>query len=237
MSAPNLFWEWRIRCMVFLGVPMLVYLLERFLRIYRQKSWRTRVLSTKPLPGNVTAIIFSKPKRFKYKSGMYVFIKCPSISRFEWHPYTLTSAPQDNFLSVHIAQLGDWSSAINAKFSSSASSEAMTCTPNKIPFTSVPVEASVASDSFSASRETSEVTLGSLNELLELKEDSRAETKLFVDGPYGAPAQDHEEHKVLLLVGAGIGVTPFASILRNLLNQFEDHRCMHCGKVWYFSKY
>ena len=48
--------------------------------------------------------------------------------------------------------------------------------------------------------------------------------KLLVDGPYGAPAQEYQNYDVLLLVGLGIGATPFISILRDLLNntRLED---------------
>ncbi|KAL8141610.1 hypothetical protein V2J09_014642 [Rumex salicifolius] len=42
--------------------------------------------------------------------------------------------------------------------------------------------------------------------------------KLLIDGPYGAPAQDYQKYDVLLLVGLGIGATPFISILKDLLN-------------------
>jgi len=41
--------------------------------------------------------------------------------------------------------------------------------------------------------------------------------KLKIDGPYGAPAQDYKKYDVLLLVGLGIGATPFISILKDLL--------------------
>lgn len=34
--------------------------------------------------GNVLALYMSKPPGFKYKSGMYMFVKCPDISNFEW---------------------------------------------------------------------------------------------------------------------------------------------------------
>lgn len=34
--------------------------------------------------GNVLALYMSKPPAFKYKSGMYLFVKCPDISSFEW---------------------------------------------------------------------------------------------------------------------------------------------------------
>ncbi|KAL5995755.1 hypothetical protein ACLOJK_025824 [Asimina triloba] len=45
--------------------------------------------------------------------------------------------------------------------------------------------------------------------------------RLLVDGPYGAPAQDYRNYDVLLLVGLGIGATPFISILRDLLNNIR----------------
>lgn len=47
-----------------------------------------------------------------------------------------------------------------------------------------------------------------------------------MDGPYGAPAQDYQNYDVLLLVGLGIGATPFVSILKDLLNNSrtaEEH--------------
>ncbi|KAG4949500.1 hypothetical protein JHK86_042739 [Glycine max] len=53
-------------------------------------------------------------------------------------------------------------------------------------------------------------------ELMQL--DQRGQPRLLVDGPYGAPAQDYQNFDVLLLIGLGIGATPFISILRDLLN-------------------
>jgi len=37
-----------------------------------------------------------------------------------------------------------------------------------------------------------------------------------IDGPYGAPAEDVFNVEIAVLVGAGIGVTPFASILKHI---------------------
>ena len=45
---------------------------------------------------------------------------------------------------------------------------------------------------------------------------------MIVDGPYGSPTQYHEDFNTVLLVGAGIGVTPFASVLRHLLHCFQE---------------
>ncbi|KAI5384695.1 hypothetical protein KIW84_071634 [Lathyrus oleraceus] len=50
------------------------------------------------------------------------------------------------------------------------------------------------------------------------KYKSGQQPKLLVDGPYGAPAQDYQNFDVLLLIGLGIGATPFISILRDLLS-------------------
>jgi hypothetical protein len=46
--------------------------------------------------------------------------------------------------------------------------------------------------------------------------------KLCIDGPYGAPAQDFRKYDVLLLVGLGIGATPFISILKDMLNNIKN---------------
>lgn len=40
----------------------------------------------------------------------------PAISRFEWHPFTITSAPEDSVISVHIRKAGDWTGDINDFF-------------------------------------------------------------------------------------------------------------------------
>jgi NADPH oxidase len=40
--------------------------------------------------------------------------------------------------------------------------------------------------------------------------------KIRIDGPYGAPAEDVFMNEVAVLIGTGIGVTPFASVLKHL---------------------
>jgi len=48
--------------------------------------------------------------------------------------------------------------------------------------------------------------------------------ELFVDGPYGTASEEVFGFEVLILVGAGIGVTPFASILKTLAIQSKQDR-------------
>lgn len=45
--------------------------------------------------------------------------------------------------------------------------------------------------------------------------------KVLIDGPYGAPAQDYKKYEVVLLVGLGIGATPFISIVKDIVNNMK----------------
>lgn len=40
--------------------------------------------------------------------------------------------------------------------------------------------------------------------------------KLYIDGPYGSASQDHVKYDILVLIGLGIGATPFISILKDV---------------------
>jgi respiratory burst oxidase len=100
------------------------------------------------------------------------------------HPFSITSAPGDDYLSIHVRQLGDWTRELKRVFSAA-------CEP----------------------------PVGGKSGLLRADETTKkALPKLLIDGPYGSPAQDYSKYDVLLLVGLGIGATPFISILKDLIN-------------------
>jgi predicted ferric reductase len=63
------------------------------------------------LPSNVIYLELEKPG-FYYKAGQYCFLNCPLISKYEWHPFTISSCPQQEFMSFHIRCVGDWSNFI-----------------------------------------------------------------------------------------------------------------------------
>ncbi|KAK3227915.1 hypothetical protein Dsin_007777 [Dipteronia sinensis] len=168
---------------MYLAVPVLLYAGERTLRIFRSGFATVRLLKVAIYPGNVLTLQMSKPPQFRYKSGQYMFVQCPAVSPFEWHPFSITSAPGDDYLSVHIRQLGDWTQELKRVFS-----------------------------------EACELPVAGKSGLLRADETTKKSLpKLLIDGPYGAPAQDYRNYDVLLLVGLGIGATPFISILKDLL--------------------
>lgn len=101
-------WAW-------IGIPIIIYLLERLARVYRTTK-DVQVLDAELLPGRVLALKLSKPKNFNYRSGNYVFINVPAVAQFEWHPFSLTSAPSANHLSLHIKVVGDWTEELYTRF-------------------------------------------------------------------------------------------------------------------------
>ncbi|CAK9330068.1 unnamed protein product [Citrullus colocynthis] len=157
---------------MYIAIPVSLYTGERIFRAIRSCLYEVNVLKARTYSGKVLFLKLSKPERFKYQSGMYVLIQCPQISPFEWHPYSLTSAPQDTHLSVHIRNLGDWSYELYSLFH-----EGISPTSKEYP-------------------------------------------KIFMDGPYGAASQDHVKYNRVVLIGLGIGATPFMSILKDVLIRF-----------------
>ncbi|XP_020536651.1 respiratory burst oxidase homolog protein E isoform X2 [Jatropha curcas] len=169
---------------LYISAPLLLYVAERSVRTCRSGHYSVKILMVSVLPGNVFSLTMSKPQGFKYKSGQYIFLQCPAISPFEWHPFSITSAPGDDCLSVHIRIVGDWTQELKRVFTEVNDSSAV-------------IDRAIYGQPGAV---------------------QRGQPKLYVDGPYGAPAQDYQNYDVLLLVGLGIGATPFISILRDLLN-------------------
>ncbi len=55
--------------------------------------------------------------------------------------------------------------------------------------------------------------------------------KLYLDGPFGEGHQEWTDFEVSVLVGGGIGVTPFASILKDLVFKSSIKSKFQCKKV------
>ncbi|XP_016051238.1 PREDICTED: NADPH oxidase 1 isoform X3 [Miniopterus natalensis] len=157
-------WKWIL-------APGVLYIFERILRFYRSQQ---QVMITKVVmhPSKVLELQMIK-RGFSMEVGQYIFVNCPSISYLEWHPFTLTSAPEEDFFSIHIRAAGDWTENLIKAFEQQHS---------PIP-------------------------------------------RIEVDGPFGTVSEDVFQYEVAMLVGAGIGVTPFASILKSIWYKFrhEDH--------------
>jgi len=117
---------------------------------------------------------------FAAKAGQYVFINCPEVSLFQWHPFTLTSAPEEDYLSLHIRVVGNFTSEL---------ADRLGCGD---------------ADTKKHDQRTGPTQMAKLL------------PRILVDGPYGSASEDVFKYEVAVLVGAGIGVTPFASVLKSI---------------------
>lgn len=60
----------------------------------------------------VTYLEFKRPQGFTYRSGQWVRVACLELGTDEYHPFTLTSAPHEETLSLHIRAVGPWTSKL-----------------------------------------------------------------------------------------------------------------------------
>ncbi|HEX8792253.1 MAG TPA: EF-hand domain-containing protein [Polyangiaceae bacterium] len=84
---------------------------EQVLRL-RRRGKATEVTKARVLRSGVTRLEIRRPAGFTHHAGDYLFLRIPHIARHEWHPFTITSAPESALLTVHVRSLGNWSSAL-----------------------------------------------------------------------------------------------------------------------------
>lgn len=75
---------------------MNVYVDCIFHRVIWMRSGRgkTYISSGILLPSKVTHLVIKRPHHFYFRPGDYVFVNIPAIAKYEWHPFTLSSAPE-----------------------------------------------------------------------------------------------------------------------------------------------
>ncbi|XP_022126952.2 NADPH oxidase 5 [Pieris rapae] len=109
--APN-FWKWFI-------APGTIYILERVLRLTWMRSERGKsyIASGILLPSRVTHLVVKRPSLFHFHAGDYVFVNIPDIASYEWHPFTISSAPdQEDYIWLHIRGVGQWTNRLYEYF-------------------------------------------------------------------------------------------------------------------------
>uniref|UniRef100_T1IYT7 NAD(P)H oxidase (H2O2-forming) n=1 Tax=Strigamia maritima TaxID=126957 RepID=T1IYT7_STRMM len=148
----------------------------------------TKVLDIFPwTSNNVIKVKFYRPPNFKYLSGQWIRLSCTAFKTQEYHSFTLTSAPHENYLSTHIKAQGPWTWKLRNYFD-----------PLNLP-------------------------------------EHQMLPKIRLEGPYGGGNQDWYKFEVAIMVGGGIGVTPYASILNDLVFGTSTNRYsgVACKKVYF----
>uniref|UniRef100_A0A1I8PMR9 NADPH oxidase 5 n=1 Tax=Stomoxys calcitrans TaxID=35570 RepID=A0A1I8PMR9_STOCA len=109
--GPN-FWKWFL-------VPGIIYIVERVLRFVwmRGDHGKTYISSGLLLPSKVIHLVIKRPYNFNFRPGDYVFVNIPVIANYEWHPFTISSAPeQEDYMWLHIRTVGEWTNRLYRYF-------------------------------------------------------------------------------------------------------------------------
>ena len=171
-------------------LPLILYIFDVFMR--QSNVITTEIMNWKAHQDEgqqITELVIKCPENFSYTPGQYAELKFLPISRTEWHPFTIASAPNENEsdgnlnhasknisvgqnkLVFYIKNSGRWTEA----FFDYASAFDLTKSIN-------PVE-------------------------------------IQIRGPHGAPAMNYSEYNHIVLVGSGVGVTPLLSIWKYLVSK------------------
>ncbi|PON58183.1 Cytochrome b245, heavy chain [Parasponia andersonii] len=152
-------------CMILPGI--FLFVIDRYLRFLQSRD-RVRLLSTRLLPGGTFELNFAKSPALEYNPTSILFINVPTISKLQWHPFTISSKSnmEPDKLSIVIKTEGSWSQRLYKHLSSSID-----------------------------------------------------HLEVSVEGPYGPTSFSFLRHEALIMVSGGSGITPFISIIREIMFQ------------------
>nr|XP_046251048.1 NADPH oxidase 5 isoform X1 [Scatophagus argus] len=270
------FWKWFV-------VPGLVFLLEKIVGIAVSRMGGLYIVEVNLLPSKVTHLVIKRPQFFHFKPGDYVYINIPVIAKYEWHPFTISSAPeQSDSLWLHVRSMGQWTNRLYEYFrqpeSQTVSSKRLSTSlrnhrqlmkAQEDLFSSTNCNGAVASNEDDAIElmmyrqsgcrsdaapppmcgsqgpaeplpdELGPAERGEAPPLREVSakfgENHRfCNIKCYVDGPYGTPTRQIFASEHAVLIGAGIGITPFASILQSIMYRYRRRKqnCPNCNYSW-----
>ncbi|KAI3325526.1 ferric reductase NAD binding domain-containing protein [Xylariaceae sp. AK1471] len=201
-TAIGVFWQYWI-------YGGFIYLAERIAREVRgrHKTYISKVIQH---PSNVCEIQIKK-ENTKTRAGQYIFFCCPEVSLWQYHPFTLTSAPEEDYISIHMRVVGDFTrgvaTALGCEFGKKDGGKDA---PSKV----------VGVDNQN----------GEVDPALR-----RVLPRVYIDGPFGSASEDVFKYEVSVLCGAGIGVTPFASILKSIWYRMNyPQKKTRLAKVYFF---
>jgi len=154
------------------------------------------------LPADVIRVTI--PKRFDYTAGQYCFLMIPQISFLEFHPFSISTSPFDRSIRFHIRALGDWTNKLKAL-----------------------LEKEAAGSQFNESVTSNYVSDASgMMGMSGPDPISRMVIPIHIEGPYGISSIDlfGAEYEILVLISAGIGITPCQSVFNHLIHQYAINK-------------
>lgn len=189
---------------IFLPVSMLIYTIMILRRFTYDKFTRVFRVADASFSngGNFMFLNLIKPKSYTFKPGQYAFINIPEISRWQWHPFSIASSPNNDFMVFMIQNSGDYTKKLlNYMYDIKKKSF------DKSSLGAVGPRYQQALQEYMISMKICDISL----DLVE--NNKRIFPKIYVSRPISAPAEYAALRKNLILVGAGSGIAPFLAFL------------------------
>lgn len=156
-------WKWVIG-------PIAIYFLDIVFRTVTEKHSFLLISKHSATFQGPDIMKIRLPRVFHFEAGQYAELKVPQISRVQWHPFTIASAPHEPEMVFYIKAVGDWTIELYHLFSERINIE------------------------------------------------TGRDIEVHIRGPYGAPAQHVGQFERVILVGGGVGATPFCSVVKDTHN-------------------
>uniref|UniRef100_A0AAR2JMS6 NADPH oxidase, EF-hand calcium binding domain 5 n=1 Tax=Pygocentrus nattereri TaxID=42514 RepID=A0AAR2JMS6_PYGNA len=199
------FWKWFV-------APGIIFLVEKLVGIAVSRMGGLYIVEVNLLPSKVTHLVIKRPPFFQFKPGDYVYINIPVIAKYEWHPFTISSAPeQQDTIWLHVRSMGQWTNRLFEYFRQSDSQ-------------------AISNKRLTASLRNHRNQ--TKTQVMVDKMSCFSVLQCYVDGPYGTPTRQIFASEHAVLIGAGIGITPFASILQSIIYRMRKQNCPNCNYSW-----
>ncbi|KAJ3054862.1 NADPH oxidase 4 [Rhizophlyctis rosea] len=103
-------WYTGLRCWHVTAPGLIVYLLDFIYGMIAVRTWaKCEVIAAKEYDCGIMEVTFKSRRPGRAKKGRYIRIRCPSVSLYETHPFTLTTDPsKSDHWTLHISVSGDW---------------------------------------------------------------------------------------------------------------------------------
>ncbi|CAF1400176.1 unnamed protein product [Adineta steineri] len=221
--------------------PLSLFLLEKLYSIltrYSVRNGRTYLHSATIEQSNVISLNIHRPKNFTFKPGDYISINLPRVALYEFHPFTISSAPEDTtFLRIHIQAVGNWTKQVYQRFKEISEDDSQE-NHVKVYRADIRPEESVADLQAMEADHGQDADEQNEDNISEARIKSNKREPIIINGPYSSCARYIFDCKHVVLIGGGIGITPYSSILSSLMAQFRASRviCKHCNSINYNTK-
>ncbi|KAJ1897946.1 hypothetical protein LPJ66_003054 [Kickxella alabastrina] len=91
----------------YIAGPLALYIVDRVYRALRSAFAKSPIRAVIQHPSGLVEIQMDK-KILGHRPGQFVKVYCPSVSLFQWHPMTISSAPEEELLTIHFRIYGGW---------------------------------------------------------------------------------------------------------------------------------